>query len=349
MRLIMIVFFASPLLTACYTLRQGTAYLSLLSKAKPVSRLMADPALPESRRKLLEQVARIRAFAIEDLGLKDTENYTSLIEIDGDRVATVVQACAELSFDRYLWNYPVVGKLPYMGFFNPADAEKERNRLKASGFDVIVRGVESFSTLGWFKDPLFSFMERYGEAELAELLIHEMTHATVFSKQAGSFNEELATFVGRIGAEAWIEKKEGAASPSLTGLRAKRNEAELFASFLSSTAKELAEVYKSGMTDAEKRTNKSRIIAARAALYKTAEAPNFTANGYRNFPMEKINNALIDLYALYEGEPRLYADYFRLVCSGDLKRFIADAADAAKNAGDPKDALRAALAKTAPR
>lgn len=336
---------AAVLFSGCYSLRQGSSYLALLATAKPVSRLLADQSLPPARRAFLERVERVRAFAVTELGLKDTKNYTSLIETESDRTATVVQACAELSFNRYLWTYPVVGKLPYKGFFNPADAEKERNRLTASGYDVVVRGVDSFSTLGWFRDPLFSFMERYGEAELAELIIHEMTHATAFSKAAGSFNEEFATFVGRRGAEEWLRKRHGTDSPELASLRAMRTDAERFAAFLTATARELAAVYGSDCDDGRKRRDKARVIAERAVLYATV-ASDFSSTGYRTFPMEKINNAFIDLYSLYEGEPKLYEDYLRIACSGDLRLFISDAAEAARTASDPKETLRARLVET---
>jgi predicted aminopeptidase len=286
-------------------------------------------------------VLDVRKFGIEELGLKDTKNYTTLVEIEGDRVATVVQACAELSFDRYLWNYPVVGRLPYKGFFEPEGANREAARLKAEGWDVIVRGVDSFSTLGWFSDPLFSFMESYGEADLAELVLHEMTHATAFSKREGPFNEELATFVGRKGAEAYLARKGAAAA--LAAYRSARSEEAAFAAFVAETAAELDAVYRSAADPAEKRLEKARVIAVRAEAYRATLAPSFSSEGRREFPMGKINNAFIDLYALYEGEPRLYEDYLAAACGGDLRLFIERAAAAAKGRGDPKEALKAAL------
>jgi predicted aminopeptidase len=332
------------LLQSCYVTEEASAFLALQSKAKPVASLLRDPKLPAPERDLLERVARIRAFAIGSLGLKDTKNYTSLVELDADRLATVVQACAPLSFDRYLWSYPVVGRLPYKGFFDPKDADKEAARLRQEGYDVLVRGVDAFSTLGWFRDPLYSFMESYSEADLAELIIHEMTHATAFSKSTGDFNEELATFVGRLGAEAYLEAREGTSSASLKEAREGRAEAEAFARFLAGTASELEAVYRAAIPEADKRARKAEVIAARAALWRDSVAPGFKLEGYRSFPMERINNAWLDLYRLYEGEPGLYADYLRTVCSGDLRRFIAEATRLARAKGDPKEAMRRELA-----
>jgi predicted aminopeptidase len=331
-------------LSSCYVGEQARAFLALQARAKSAASLLSDPKTPQKTRDLLLRVARIRSYAIATLGLKDTRNYTSLVELDADRLATVVQACAELSFDRYLWTYPVVGKLPYQGFFKPADAEKEAARLRKLGWDVIVRPVDAFSTLGWFADPLYSFMDAYGEADLAELVIHEMTHATAFSKAPGDFNEELATFVGRAGADAYLAASMGAASPLLAEARLARKEAEAFSAFLRGTAKELETVYAKTETPEAKRAEKAAVLAARARLFHDNYDELFETGRYRSFPMDKINNAWLDLYRLYEGEPELYADYLGAVCGGDLVVFIREAARLAKARGDPKALMREELA-----
>ncbi|MDP3178769.1 MAG: aminopeptidase, partial [Spirochaetaceae bacterium] len=195
---------AAFLSTSCYVTEQGSRYLTLISRAVPVARALDDPKTDAALRDLIERAQAAARFAVDELGMKRTRNFSSIVELEGDRLATVVQACAELSFDRWLWSYPVVGKLPYRGYFDPEEARAEAARLKSLGKDVIVRPVDAFSSLGWLPDPLFSPMAAYDEAEVAELVIHEMMHATVFLKGNGAgveqFNEELATFVGREGA-----------------------------------------------------------------------------------------------------------------------------------------------------
>ncbi len=334
------------LLHSCYVSEQASRFLALRAKARPAAAVLSDPAAPEAWKSLVGRVARIRKFAIGELGLKDTKNFTSLVVLDADRLATVVQACAELSFDRYLWSYPIVGKLPYQGFFDPKDAEEEAARLRAKGLDVIVRPVDAFSTLGWFDDPLYSFMSTYSDAELADLVIHEMTHATAFTRSPGDFNEELATFVGREGAKAWLEAVEGASSAKAKAAELARHEAEAFATFLRGTATELEALYSSSAGTEEKRSRKAAIIAERARLFKEGYSAWFLDEGYRAFRMDRINNAWLDLYRLYEGEPGLYADFERLACGGDLRRFVGEAARLARLKGDPKAAMRAALAQT---
>lgn len=342
-------------LSSCYVTAQGTRYLSIRSKAESLDKALADPKTSADEKRLLERAKEARSFALADLGLRETKNYTQVVKLDSDRLATVVQACAELSFDRYLWSYPVVGKLPYRGYFDPKDAQKEAAELKKKGLDVIARPVDAFSTLGWFSDPLFSFMSSYSEADVAELVIHEMTHATVFLKGDGKgggasggteqFNEELATFVGREGAILFLSKKYGPDSAEVKAALSKRRDAEAFSSYLAGTAKQLEAVYSSSASAQEKRARKAEVIAARAADYKRDYASLFEGGDYKDFPMERINNAYIDLYRLYEGESPLYRDYYDKVARGDMATFVGDISRIAAAKGDPKAAMRAEIAQ----
>jgi predicted aminopeptidase len=50
------------------------------------------------------------------------------------------------------------------------------------------------------------------EGDLANLIIHEMVHATIFVKDSVDFNENLATFIGDRGAERFLISAYGADS-----------------------------------------------------------------------------------------------------------------------------------------
>ena len=193
------------LLGSCYVTNEGLHYLGLLATGRPISKVLADPATPAPTAALLRNAEAIQAFGQRELGEKPTRNFRKLVEIQGSTLVHVVQACASLSFDRYLWNYPLVGKLPYRGYFDLPGAEKEAARLRALGLDVIVRDADAFSTLGWLSDPLWSFMADYDEADLADLILHESMHATAFRRGSDDWNEGIATFVGRQGSLLWLE------------------------------------------------------------------------------------------------------------------------------------------------
>jgi predicted aminopeptidase len=345
------------LLSSCYITSEGLRYLSIRSKAVSIDRALADPKTSPAERLLLERARGARAFALAEFGLKETKNYTSVVKLDADRLATVVQACAELSFTRYLWSYPVVGKMPYRGYFDPKDAQNEVALLKKQGLDVIARPVDAFSTLGWLSDPLFSFMSSYSEADVADLVMHEMTHATIFLKGdrpgVEQFNEELATFVGGEGSLIYLASEYGANSPEIAAARNDRADEAAFSAYLMGTAKELEVVYSSSLNDDEKRKRKAEIIDARAEEYKKEYASLFKGGGYRNFQMDKINNAYIDLYRLYEGESALYRDFYEKICGSDMRTFIktisriASDPSVAKGKGDPKAEMRRELGEAA--
>lgn len=341
---------ALPLLfSSCYIGSEGLHYLGLLAKGRKVEAVLADPEASEAVKRLLRVAEAVQAFGVEGLGEKPTRNFRKIVEIQGDTLVHVVQACAPLAFDRYYWSYPFVGKLPYRGYFELGDAEKEAAALRAKGLDVIVRGADAFSTLGWLSDPLWSFMESYGEADIADLILHESMHATAFrTARAGAagaddWNEGIATFVGRQGSLLWLETKYGKDSKELSEALAARRDAETFSAFLRETARELDELYRSPATEAEKRAGKAEIIARRAAEYKTDYGRLFLTDRYRDVAMERINNAWLDLYRLYEGEPRLYRDWYERVDGSDLAAFVRDMAALAKGREPPLEAMRRRL------
>jgi predicted aminopeptidase len=348
---------ASALLGSCYETSQGLRYLSIRSRAESIDHALADSRTSPQLRLLLERARAARSFALAELGLRQTKSYDSVVILDGDRLATVVQACAELSFTRYLWTYPVVGPLPYRGYFDPKEAQREAARLKKQGLDVIARPVDAFSSLGWLADPLFSFMSSYSEAEVAELVIHEMTHATIFLKggrpaapggarvDTEQFNEELATFVGREGSLLYLSRKYGNDAKELATTLEEREDGAALTAFLAGTAKELEALYASTVSDDEKRRRKAEIIAARAALFKRDYSSLFKGELYRDFAMDRINNAYLDLYRIYEGETSLYRDFYTRICGGDMRLFIQTISRIAKLKRDPKAEMRRLLSE----
>jgi predicted aminopeptidase len=110
------------------------------------------------------------------------------------------------------WKFPVVGSVPYKGFFDRDKALAERKRLEEQGLDVSVRNPGGWSTLGWFNDPILSNMLKRSDGDLAELIIHEMVHATIFVKDSVDFNENLASFIGDTAAYYFLDYKYGKAS-----------------------------------------------------------------------------------------------------------------------------------------
>jgi predicted aminopeptidase len=332
----------SVLCSGCYTLKQGTTMLGYLGRAVPLEALGEAGASDEDRL-FAQRVESIRRFAMEELGLKESKNYTRYVELDRNYLAAVVSASAKDSFSRHEWWFPVVGKVPYKGFFNVEDARKERTKLEKKDLDVWVRGVDAFSTLGWFRDPLYSYMKDYSDRDLADLIIHELLHATVFIKNHVQFNEELAEFVGTEGGRLYMERnaagadnvnKSGSVAGSVADNAAdnaagyaedsSNADASAYRAFIRALIAELDEVYKSGIPREEKLIRKEEIIAESKARFLDSYDTLFATGNYRGFIDLPVNNAYLELFRLYHEEDYYFKNLFQR-SGNDLPKFIAAA------------------------
>jgi len=328
-------------------MRQGVTFLGYLGKAVPLEELATRQGATEEDIRFVRRVEEIRRFASEELGLLETRNYTTYVSLDRNFLAAVVSATADDSFARHTWWYPVVGRLPYRGFFNVADARKERERLERRNKDVWVRGVTAFSTLGWFRDPLFSFMRNYSDMDLADLIIHEQVHATVWLRHHYQFNEQLAQFIGSEGARLFIERQSeiyGYEVPDFEKeaaiIRADRT---VFISFLHGLIAELEEMYNSVPTREKRLMRKEEIIMAAQSRFEENYEDLFQTENFRFFITFPVNNAYLDLFRLYHEEDRFFQDLFERSGS-DLRSFIAAAKTLnPRMRGNPRAAFEEAL------
>jgi predicted aminopeptidase len=339
--ILFIIFFSG-----CYTLKQGTTLLGYLGKAIPLEEL----AKSDEDAAFAGRVADIRRFAMEELGLKSSKNYTRYVKLDRDYLAAVVSACAADSFTRHEWNFPVVGAVPYKGFFNPKDAQKEATKLKSDGLDVWIRPVDAFSTLGWFRDPLYSYMKEYTDYQLADLIIHELLHATVFVKGQVEFNEQLAEFVGTEGARLYIKNRFGEDSPEYQSIDDGENDYRAYREFLFELCAELENLYlRKDITRAAKLREKETIITNAKKRFEAEYENRFESDRYRGFINNPVNNAYLDLFRLYNVKDSFFTDLLNTIEGDDISRLrtLIDAAaslnksrDAVK---DPKNALKVKL------
>jgi len=343
----------TALFSGCYTLKQGTTMLGYLSRAVPLEELGGSTGENNDELRFVQRVEDIRRFAMEELGLKESRNYTRYVELDRDYLAAVVSASASDSFTRHEWWFPVVGRVPYKGFFNVDDARKERAKLEKKGLDVWIRGVDAFSTLGWFRDPLYSYMKNYSDRYLAELIIHELFHATVYIKSHSAFNEQLAEFVGTEGAKLYMAKRASGElnnTESHSVADAEEDEAIkadrlAFYGFIHGLIAELNQMYESKISREEKLKQKEEIIETAKSGFMVAYEDVFKTDRYRFLGELPINNAYLDLYRLYHEED----DYFKKLYESrgsDLVKFIAAAKTLrAGRRQNPRAELEKALAK----
>ena len=332
--LILIIIFCAAF-SGCYTIKQGTAMLGYLNKAVPLEKVDDE--------EFVKLVLDIRRFAMDELGLSMSKNYTKYVELDRDYLAAVVSASAKDSFSRHEWNYPVVGRLPYKGFFNIDDARKERAKLENLNLDVWIRRVDAFSTLGWFNDPLYSYMRNYSKSRLADLIIHELVHATVFIKGQANFNEELAEFIGSEGARLFMESRYGIDSDEYSQVFASDEDNKNYVAFIQELIAELQTLYSSGSQENREDLliKKEQIISAAKKRFDAEYESRFTSDNYRGFSQLPVNNAYLELFRLYYTEDNFYKELYER-SGGSLPGFIKAAKTVIKG-GDPRTQLENAL------
>lgn len=212
--LVLIVFVAWNWQWVIYGYYQGVGQAKVILEARPIEEFLADPAYPDSLKQKLRLTQKVRNYAMDSLGLSHSDNYTKMYDQKGKTLLWNVSASEAYALEAYRWKYPILGSMPYKGFFGLEKAKDEANRLKALGYDVRVRTVGGWSTLGILQDPLLSNMLNRSDGALAEVIIHELTHATIFVKGEVEFNENLASFIGERGAELFLRSHFGDSSAS---------------------------------------------------------------------------------------------------------------------------------------
>jgi len=321
------------LFSGCYTVKQGFTMFGYLNRAVPLEKV--------DDLEFVRLVTDIRAFAAGELGLAESRNYTRYVDIERNYLAAVVSASAKDSFRRHEWNYPIVGRMPYKGFFNIEDARKKRSKLEKKDLDVWVRPVDAFSTLGWFRDPLYSYMRQYSPARLSNLIIHELVHATVFIKGQSGFNEELAEFIGTEGSRLYIESRYGADSEEYRNMFASETDSQNYIAFIQELISELEVLYSGSQSSGEKLLEKERIINAAKERFTAEYDTLFQSDNYRGFAELPVNNAYLELYRLYYTDDNFYVDLYERA-GGNLPAFIAATKKVTKK-GSPRDNLEKAL------
>lgn len=307
-----------------YGVRQGYGQMNIIWNAKPVEEFLNDPHFPDSLKSRLHLIDEIRKYAIDSLGLKDTENYKIMYDQKGKEIMWVVMACEPFALKQKEWNFPIVGAVPYKGFFNQSLAFELKDELEKEGYDVVVRNPGGWSTLGWFTDPILSKMLNRSEGDLANLIIHEMVHSTIFVKDSVEFNENLATFIGDRGAEKFLIHKYGADAATYHNYINEDKDYLKFVDHMLRGAKALDSLYQT-MSNADplaqKKEKKKMMIAKIVSTMDTlslslAEKPS------ERFKGKLPNNAYFMNFRQYQAKQNDFWGEYSGKFKGDLKAYI---------------------------
>jgi predicted aminopeptidase len=296
----------------CYTTHVIVGQLEIMAGREDIEDVLEDPTVTADHRRKLALVLEVRRFAIERLGLAETGSYQQLYDTGERPVAWNVSASDPDAFAPYQWSFPIVGRMPYIGYFDEDLARAEGERLRALGLDALVLPVPAYSTLGWFDDPFFSSMLRYDEETIVDIVIHEMAHATVFIDEDAEFNETLATFIGQEGAEAFFIARGGQDDPALVAAREGRRQKEIFNRELKTLKETLWRIFEASGDRDEKLRKKDAAIAAWRERFARDIRPQLTDGSYDYVLEDRVefNNAFLMMFDRYHGELDLFMELY---------------------------------------
>ncbi len=305
-----------------YGIRQGYGQVKIVWQAKPIEEILNDPRFPDSLKQKLLLIEDVRHYAIDSLGLKDTENYKTLFDQKGEELMWVVQACEPFALKPKLWDFPVVGSVPYKGFFAKQKAIDERATLEDDGYDVSIRNPGGWSTLGWFTDPILSGMLKRDDGDLASLIIHEMVHATIFVKDDVDFNENLASFVGDTASYYFLASKFGRDSKEFIKYLHDDQDYRKYSRHILKGTQKLDSLYQTMQAEDPIEIKKEKKKSMISLIMSSADTlslftPRITyANG--RLP----NNTYFMSYHLYQGRQDNFKKELDGDFGGDIKKYI---------------------------
>ena len=333
--------------TACYLSRGALEEAKILSRRQPISELVRDLRTPLDVKEKLKIVLAARQYARDSLRLRTKDSFTTYSRLDHDTLVLLVSAAYRDTLKAYTWWFPIVGRVPYKGFFDFAAARREAKNLAADGFDVYVRPSDAFSTLGFFNDPLLNTTLKGDTLSLANTVIHELTHNTFYASGQAPFNESFAMFVGARGAAAFFRSRgQGVAAARLD---AQWEDDKLLARFWSRVIKSLDSAYAAHSESREAR------IAARDTVYLRARAaliseiaPALKTISPRYAERVPLDNASLLARRVYASDLDVFDRVYERE-GHDLKRTIGRIIGLAKsNAKAPFTALRQLVGVSSP-
>ena len=308
-----------------YGIQQGIGQAEVLWDAKPIDELMLDTQFSDSIKQQFIFIEEVKEFAETELGLKPTENYSTFYDQKGEPILWVVTASPEFKIEAKEWCFPIAGCFPYKGSFDLEIAEKEEALWKQKGFDTEIDEVNAWSTLGWFKDPILSSMLKRSKGRLAELIIHESTHATLYVKDSVQFNENLASFIGRKGSELFLQSQFGAESKELEEYRDSQLKNKIFRNYMRQSIHKLDSLYASLQADLDLESKRAQkklwIEQLKDGILETIYYKNDTI-GRERLKKFNPNNAYFSAFSTYsKGLPSLKIQLNKEF-NGNLKQMI---------------------------
>ena len=330
--------------TGRYLIRAAAAEGKILAGRRRIIALVADSTTNPKIASKLRLVLSARAFAAESIGLRAKESFTTYTQLDRDTLVLVLSGAYRDKLASYTWWFPIVGRVPYKGYFDFAKAKDAAKALEHDGFDVYLRPSPAFSTLGFFNDPLLSTSLGADTLDLANTVIHELTHNTFYASGQAVFNESFASFVGSRGS-AWFFRSRG--SPAAADqCDARWSDDKILARFWAQLYKSVDSAFNALPSDSRARLRARDTLYAEARRRLVTEiGPQLKTINPKALERLRLDNAALLAHRIYSTDLDLF-DAVWASENGDLRATIARIIVLAKSRPkDPFGALRDSVAR----
>jgi len=307
-----------------YGLQQGQGQLRILWEAQPNSVFLEDPDFPDSLKQKIQLISEIKQFSVDSLGLNPSGSYEKLFDQKNKPILWIVTACPPYTLEAHRWTFPILGRFSYKGFFEYDEATKEKQQLDKQGLDTKIGEVSAWSTLGYLNDPILSSMFKRPVGRLANLILHELTHGTLFVKNNITYNENLANFIGDKGAIQFLKSKYGANSAELREYEAQKIDRDTFTNFVLRGAQSLDSLYGTfseampiDLKEKHKKQHLQKII-------NSLDSCNFINPNYCYYFSDfEPNNTFFAGYARYNARRNYFEEEFQTKFQGDFPKYLA--------------------------
>lgn len=333
---------AAVMLQGCgeigYYWQAGVGQLEIIGKRRPIEEVMADETVAPEVKAKLSLVLGAQAYGEQSLALPEGARFKYYADLERDYVSWLVVASLPFAIKEYENCFLIVGCLGYRGFFDKSDAEAFARELAADEYDVLVRPVRAYSTLGWFDDPVLSTYIRYGDSRLIGTVIHEQAHRVLFVEDDTAFNESFATFVEEEGLRLYLAARGEGGGGLLEEYLSRKEDQELFRRIVLAGRERLERMYLLERPVEEKRAEKARLFELMREDYRNRKN-SFKIINYDGWFKQELNNA--HLVGIHQYHSRVAA--FRALFEREERDFIRFYAAAKELAGLPPQSREARM------
>lgn len=308
-----------------YGIRMGRGQLRILTQSRKIDKYLDDPTYPDSLKNKIRLIQEIKKFTVDQLGFQPSPNYNKMFDQKGKPMMYVVTGSEKYALKPMMWSFPIVGKVSYKGFFTKAEADAEARRIEKLGYESRIRIVNAWSTLGWFHDPIMSSMLEDPPGELAELIIHELSHGTIFIKNNVDLSENLANFIGDKGAILFLEYKYGKDSKEYNDYLHAKMDYDKFSSHFIKSAQQMDSLY--ATTSFKLADSLVKDSIKHYFILQMTEAIDtmfFYEPQFYHHRFDEIlpNNASFIVFRQYNSMQDDFENEYQQEAGGDLKKYI---------------------------